>query len=134
MKNKLSVLVVEDDLVDLHIATCILKRIDEEITVVHSPNGEEAVSYLYDIKTALPDLILLDINMPIMNGKEFLKQRALVEDFRNIPVIMLSSSGFSIEKNECLSLGADDFIEKPLTVETSRYYMQRYNLLKVEEK
>ncbi len=133
MKNKLSILIVEDDPVDTHIATCILKKIDANINIDQSQNGEEAVSFLYDIKTSLPDLILLDINMPIMNGKEFLKQRAMVDDFRNIPVIMLSSSGFYLEKKECLTLGAQDFIEKPLTVESASALLKKYDLLPIEK-
>lgn len=129
MRKKLSILIVEDDVVDVQIAEYMLKKVDQGININHCDNGEEAMSYLFDIKTTLPDLILLDINMPIMNGKEFLAYKAKVKDFQRIPVIMLSSSGFIAEKNECIKLGATDFIEKPLTVEAISASLKRFDFL-----
>ncbi len=117
MDRSILALIVEDNDVDFQIADFIFRKISNRIFVNRCRNGEEAVSYLYDLKTSIPDFILLDIDMPIMNGKEFLKLKAKNESFRDIPVIILSSSTLSVEKEECLKLGAVDFIEKPLTVE-----------------
>ncbi len=62
-----------------------------------------------------PDLIILDVNLPIMNGKEILV--ILKRNFPGIPVLMLSSSQRESEKAEALALGADAYLAKPMNIE-----------------
>ncbi len=115
-KEKL-ILIVEDNYIDAHIAESMINNLDETIRVHHCINGQKALEFLYKLKGLQPDLIFLDINMPIMDGKEFLARKQVDKEIKSIPVVMLSSSGLFAEKNECLTLGAKDFIEKPVTKE-----------------
>ena len=118
MLRKALILIVEDNDVDFHIAEIMLKKVLEKVTIYRCRNGEEAFSYLHNLKTSFPNFILLDIDMPIMNGKEFLKAKSQNESFKQIPVVVLSSSVWNEEKEECIKLGAEAFIEKPITVDS----------------
>ena len=118
MLRKALILIVEDNDVDFHIAEIMLKKVLEKVTIYRCRNGEEAFSYLHNLKTSFPNFILLDIDMPIMNGKEFLKAKLQNDSFKQIPVVVLSSSVWSEEKEECIKLGAEAFIEKPITVDS----------------
>ena len=120
------VLIVEDNEIDYQIAQVMIKKVLGKVDIDWCQNGEEAFSYLYDPKSGLPDFILLDIDMPIMNGKEFLKLKSQNESFKEIPVVVLSSSVWDSEKDECIELGAVDFIEKPLTVDSIRNTLKTY--------
>ena len=126
MLRKAVVLIVEDNDIDFQIAEIMIKKVIKEVIINRCQNGEEAFSYLFDLKTGFPDFILLDIDMPIMNGKEFLKLKSQNKSFRAIPAIVLSSSVWDTEKNECLELGAKDFIEKPLTIESVSKTLKSY--------
>lgn len=120
------VLIVEDNEIDFQIAQVMIKKVLGKVDIDWCQNGEEAFAYLYDLKSGLPDFILLDIDMPIMNGKEFLKLKSQNESFKEIPVVVLSSSVWDSEKDECIDLGAVDFIEKPLTIDSIRNTLKTY--------
>ena len=68
-------------------------------------------SFVLDGNTA--DLILADLNMPNLSGKEFLRTLRSSSYYRKIPVVILSAENESNERIACLNMGADDFIEKP---------------------
>lgn len=80
-------------------------------------NGQEALNYLNDISddTRLPCLIVLDLNMPILNGTQTLALLKGDPRYRNIPVLIFSTSENENEKRKCLSLGAREYIVKPTT-------------------
>ena len=66
---------------------------------------------------ARPDLILLDINMPEITGIDFLEFLRLRSEYRNIPVVMLSSETTDVQVDEAMDLGADGFLFKPVTID-----------------
>ena len=109
MGNKVSkVLIVEDE-------KLIRERISEYLEkkgydVYTAENGQIALDFLSDDNK--PDLILLDLNMPELNGKEFLKTMLKDKKFKNIPVILLTCISNNKEIGETLSLGAKGYIEK----------------------
>jgi DNA-binding NtrC family response regulator len=105
-----NILVVEDDK-DLNVAyTIILKHDGHEVTSVH--NGKEA---LVAIKKIEPDLILLDLLMPIMGGLEFLKNYALKEKHPDVKVLIFTNMENSPEVTEAYKLGAHRCIIKSWT-------------------
>lgn len=101
------ILVVDDSNMYCIIAKNALEG-SYKISLAHS--GQEALEFL---KKEIPDLILMDIEMPGMNGKEALRQIKLHKEWSKIPVIFLSAISEQETEVECLELGADDFIAKP---------------------
>ena len=80
-----------------------------------APNGFEATEILRDLPT--PELILLDMLMPVMNGKEFRAWQLDVPRLKSVPVIVLSGISGPQPKTECFALGADAYFEKPIAPE-----------------
>ena len=108
------ILLVEDDKVDVMTVNRALKEIKVTNPVVNLENGEEALKYLRDPGNVKPCIILLDLNMPIMNGIEFLevvKHDALL---RRIPVVVLTTSGEQQDKVNSFDLGVAGYMAKPV--------------------
>jgi CheY-like chemotaxis protein len=109
-----SILLVEDDQVDVMTVKRALKEIHVTNPVVNQENGEDALKYLRDPDSEKPCIILLDLNMPIMNGIEFLhivKQDALL---RRIPVVVLTTSEEQQDKVSSFDLGVAGYMAKPV--------------------
>jgi two-component system KDP operon response regulator KdpE len=105
----LSILVVDDDPDILKFLQTSLGRYGWEIRTVLG--GEEALRM---VEERLPDLVLLDIIMPKMDGFEVCKR---LRSLYSVPIIMLSARGDMADKVQCLNLGADDYITKPFGLE-----------------
>jgi len=108
------ILLVEDDQVDVMTVKRALKEIHVTNPVVNLENGEEALKYLRDPKSAKPCIILLDLNMPIMNGIEFLqvvKHDALL---KRTPVVVLTTSEEQQDKINSFDLGVAGYMAKPV--------------------
>jgi DNA-binding response OmpR family regulator len=105
--EKKRILLVEDDSFVSDIYNVRLKQ--EGFEVIIAQNGLEAVKAL---EKDIPSLILLDIVMPYMNGIEALKKIKLKEEWKNIPIIMLTNLSEKDKMEEALGLGANDFMVK----------------------
>ncbi|HJT51387.1 MAG TPA: response regulator [Nitrosospira sp.] len=108
------ILLVEDDQVDMMRVTRALKEIHVTNQIVHRENGEDALNYLHDENSDTPCLILLDLNMPIMNGIEFLQAVKKDVRLRRIPVVVLTTSDDQQDKLSSFNLGAAGYIAKPV--------------------
>lgn len=108
------ILLVEDDHVDILTIKRALKEIAVANPVVTRENGEDALAYLRDPASARPCIILLDLNMPIMNGLEFLQQAKHDAQIRSIPVIVLTTSEEQHDKVNSFSLGVAGYMAKPV--------------------
>ena len=107
-KKSLTVLIVEDDDELREILQAEFEL--EGLTVLTATNGSEAVTTVRRLK---PDLVLMDIKMPIMNGIEATKIVKNEEEIRHIPIIMLTASGNKEDIVQGLEAGAIDYITKP---------------------
>ncbi len=107
-------MLVEDDQVDIMTVERGLKKLGVINKLVTVNNGEEALQYLERSEDELPCMILLDINMPKMNGHECLKQLKSHPAFKNIPVIMLTSSMEQQDVDQGFALGISGYILKPV--------------------
>ena len=114
MKDSRPILLVEDDRVDAMTVNRALTDLEITNPLVHVVNGEEALAYLNDSGTANPCMILLDLNMPRMNGTEFLKALRDDERFRHLAVVVLTTSKDESDKIETFSLGAAGYMAKPV--------------------
>lgn len=90
--NKRLILYAEDDLDDFDSVREALEQISDEHILLHAKDGTEVVSYLENDSNAKPGLILLDLNMPLMNGKEVLLWLKQNEKFRDIPLMIFTTS------------------------------------------
>jgi CheY-like chemotaxis protein len=111
------VLYVEDDDAAFTLVRIILTEEAPEIRLVRALDGEQALAFLrrsppYQ-ESEVPDLILLDMNLPRKNGFEVLSELKAAEPLRSIPVVMFSTSSSPRERDESLSLGALEYVEKP---------------------
>ncbi len=115
MKTTKPILLVEDDEIDQMTVCRALKEIHVVNRVDVCANGEEALEFLKDPKTEEPGIILLDLNMPKMNGIEFLRAIAEEEErLKRIPVIVLTTSQEEQDKIESFCLGVAGFMLKPV--------------------
>jgi len=108
------ILIVEDDEVDVMTIRRAFKEIDVVNPVVRQENGELAIDYLRDERSPKPGIILLDLNMPVMSGIEFLKTIKHDEDLRRIPVIVLTTSTEQEDKINSFNLSVAGYMEKPV--------------------
>jgi CheY-like chemotaxis protein len=108
------ILLVEDDQVDTMTVIRALKEIHVTNRLVHLENGEEAVSYLRDPESEKPCIILLDLNMPIMNGIEFLQVVKRDDYLKRIPVVVLTTSEEQQDKVNSFNMGVAGYMTKPV--------------------
>jgi CheY-like chemotaxis protein len=108
------ILLVEDDQVDVMTIKRALKEIHVMNPVVHMENGEEALAYLRKQDNERPCIILLDLNMPIMNGIEFLQVVKHDDQLRRFPVIVLTTSEEQQDKLNSFNLGVAGYMAKPV--------------------
>jgi two-component system chemotaxis response regulator CheY len=107
------VLIVDDSSVMRKIVGRSLRQAGlEAIEVLEASNGSEALS---SVRENSFDLILSDINMPLMDGLEFVRQLRCIEAAKQIPVIMITTEAGEGHVVEALSLGASGYIRKPFT-------------------
>ncbi|SDR78797.1 Response regulator receiver domain-containing protein [Gillisia sp. Hel1_33_143] len=123
MKNKLNILFIEDDEIEVMKLNRTLNKIELKHSIREAKDGEEALQILSD-KNRLPDIILLDLNMPKMNGIEFLKILKADETLKYIPTIILTTSNNRKDVLTCYEIGIAGYVIKPLKYEE---YVQKLN-------
>jgi len=106
------ILVIEDSLPVRKILEHVLGKENE---VILTTNGAEALDWLQ--KETIPDLIICDIQMPVMSGEEFVVEIKSSGFFRDIPIIMLSGIESSSERIKMLKMGVNDYLVKPFNPE-----------------
>ncbi|MFV8226493.1 response regulator [Christiangramia aquimixticola] len=116
MRRRLNILFIEDDEIEVMKLTRTLKRMEEKHIVKNAHNGEVALDIL-EKKDQLPDIILLDLNMPKINGIEFLRILKKDETLKYIPTIVLTTSNNRSDVKECFNIGISGYIIKPLKYE-----------------
>ncbi len=114
MRNTKPILLVEDDQVDAMTVKRALKDINitNRLDITH--NGEEALVFLRNPENENPGIILLDLNMPRMNGIEFLKIAKNDDDLKKIPVVVLTTSKEERGKVDSFNLGIAGYMIKPV--------------------
>ncbi|MDD5412253.1 MAG: response regulator [Methylobacter sp.] len=108
------ILLIEDDQVDAMIVRRALKELHVANRLEHVENGEEALAYLRDPARERPCLVLLDLNMPVMNGIEFLQAVKVDAELKRMPVVVLTTSDEQEDKVESFELGVAGYMRKPV--------------------
>ncbi len=119
--NKVRALIVDDSSVMRKIVERSLRQAGLDLSEVREAgNGAEALGALKDSGV---DLILCDINMPVMDGVEFLRQLQGQEHAKGVPVVMITTEGSESHVVQALSLGARGYIRKPFTPEQVKQHV-----------
>ena len=113
MSKKIRALIVDDSSVMRKIVERSLRQAGIEVEeVFEASNGAEALETLRNHSV---DLVLCDINMPVMDGLEFVRQVATIETAKGVPIIMITTEGSESHVVQALSAGARGYIRKPFT-------------------
>ncbi len=113
MIKSLNILLIEDDAIEVMKFNRVLKTLDLNHKIIEANNGEEALSILKD-KEIIPDIIILDLNMPKINGIEFLQILKNDDTLKYIPAIILTTSNNHKDVLECYKIGIAGYVSKPL--------------------
>ena len=119
--NQVHILLVEDNEGDILLTTEAFEesKINPKISIAR--NGQEALDFLYNtgsfVNSERPDLILLDINMPILNGHEVLEKIKNDDELKKIPVIMLTTSSNQQDIDKAYKNHANSYITKPIEIQ-----------------
>jgi PAS domain S-box-containing protein len=115
MTRLVNVLIVEDNTINMLLAKTIIKRIAPNACIIEAKNGLEG---LKAFESQMPDIILMDIQMPEMNGYEATIKIREIETHGRVPIIALTASNVKGEKERCIAAGMDDLIVKPFVEES----------------
>ncbi len=129
-----SVLLVEDDIFDTMMAQKTFAKFNVPHQLHTAFNGEEALDMLLGREgmapiSPLPELILLDLNMPRMNGLEFLAEMRATPELSEIPVFITTTSDMEHERVAAANLAVSGYILKPLDFESGHDLIDSLNLL-----
>ncbi len=116
MTDRLHILMVEDDEDDVDLLQEALKEYGVLFTINLLVKGDQVLPYLEECET-LPDVIILDLNLPRMHGTEILQLIKKSPAFQHIPVVILTTSSAVEEKNFCQRAGAHGFLTKPVSLQ-----------------
>lgn len=114
--KSLNILLVEDDMIELMKFNRVVDTLEVNHNIIEANNGEEALQVLED-RANLPDIILLDLNMPKINGIEFLTTLKNDDLLKYIPAIVLTTSSNEKDLIECYKIGIAGYVLKPLKYE-----------------
>jgi CheY-like chemotaxis protein len=106
-------LLVDDDCDDTELFSEAMESVDASVSCLNASHGKEALDKLQKQEIQRPDIIFLDINMPVMDGWQFLSKIKQTENLREIPIIMYSTSSKKSDVRTAMSSGALCFFTKP---------------------
>jgi CheY-like chemotaxis protein len=134
MKQCPDILLVDDDAEDCLIIQGAFEDLGYTSLIHFEGDGEKAIDYLQHClqEGALPSLIILDLNMPRMNGRQTLSYLKSNEAFAAIPVIIFSTSLNKFEYDQCLALGAHSYVIKPMTYKEAQEVVSYFYKISTE--
>ena len=108
------ILYIDDDQDDIEFLFDAATKVDHQSVCISAHNGEQGLTLLRNV---IPDIILLDVNMPVMNGRETLMMIRQDDRLKNTPVVMLSTTSNNEEINAYTEMGATAFFTKPTSLQ-----------------
>ena len=122
MSDKKTILYVEDNPDNRSLIRRVLEA--EGYQVVEAPNAESALNLLE--KQGSPDLILMDINMPDMDGYTLTAKIKKMEKYKNIPIVAVTANVMRGDREKSLEAGCDGYIQKPIDIDTLAQQIERF--------
>jgi CheY-like chemotaxis protein len=131
MNKVINILLVEDDQLDAMDIKRTLDKLNIIYKMVVARNGEEAIDFLKgnheESIDKLPDVVLIDINMPRMNGLEFLSVIRSTEEWKGLKCFVITTSDEQVDKDKADELGVSGYIVKPFKASSTSLYS--FNLM-----
>jgi len=121
--DSVKVLIVEDNKINMLLIKTILKNMLPNATLIEANNGKKA---LEEFENHMPDLIFMDIQMPLMNGYEATEAIRTMVNGRNVPIIALTAGTVKEERDRCIEAGMNDYITKPIIKGTIEEVLQKW--------
>ncbi|GAA0501408.1 response regulator [Deinococcus depolymerans] len=112
MPQVITVLLIDDNPADLTLAQEAFDDHSDHVTLITCSEGAQAIRLLKDTSRSLPDVIVLDVNMPVMSGFDVLRTIRADEDLRHLPVVMLSTSSSEADIGQAYDLIASSYMLK----------------------
>ena len=126
MQKEARILIADDDLEDMELIEEAFLNAEPAVQLYKFTNGKSAIEYLNTIQDMeLPCLMVLDYNMPEINGSEMLSHLKKQERYSSIPKVVLSTSNAPLHIHECMSHGATDYLVKPDNIKELNLLAQR---------
>jgi CheY-like chemotaxis protein len=126
MHNNKTILLIEDDMVDAMTVRRAFKELRLPNPLHHVENGEAALEWLHDSANS-PCLMLLDLNMPRMNGLELLQEVKADQFLRRVPIVILTTSEEDRDRTQCFDFGVAGYMIKPVDYSQFLEMMQAIN-------
>ncbi|KAA2216640.1 MULTISPECIES: response regulator [Maribacter] len=118
------ILLIEDDTIEIMKLERTVSKLEVNHKITQAKNGEAALEFL-NSENRLPDIILLDLNMPRMSGIEFLNILKEDDKLRYLPTIVLTTSENRVDLLECYKIGIAGYVIKPLKYEDYEHKLKR---------
>jgi two-component system cell cycle response regulator DivK len=119
--GKKTVLCIEDNSTNMLLVSRVVEA--EGHTLVRAEDGERA---LYELSQNVPDIILLDVNLPGMNGLDLARQLRTEERYSTVPIIAITANVLVGDREKCLEAGCNDYMPKPIDIRRLRELMRTY--------
>ncbi|CAF3564184.1 unnamed protein product [Rotaria socialis] len=117
------ILIIEDNKINMLLAKTLVKQIIPNVTIIEAENGQIGIDKFNILH---PDLILMDVQMPIMNGYEATKEIRKTKKGKHIPIIALTAGTIIGEKEKCLDAGMNDYTSKPIIREVLENILSKW--------
>jgi PAS domain S-box-containing protein len=121
--DAIKVLIVEDNKINLFLAKTLIRRIISDVVIFEAKDGNEGV---VQFELHRPDLILMDVQMPIKNGYDATLEIRKFKKTKNIPIIALTAGIMVGEKDKCLEYGMNDYVSKPIVESDLEAIIQKW--------
>jgi len=115
MTDEIQILLIEDDQDDVDLFQYALRTNAVACELCVIMQGDKIAPYLAE-SPERPDIIVMDLNLPLVHGREVLKQIKATDRFRHVPVLVLTTSSAKEDRDFCYEMGANEFITKPTTL------------------
>lgn len=123
LKENLTILIAEDNRINMQLAVTHLKQLLPHVRIHQAKDGRQAVDFYLKER---PDLVLMDIQMPNLNGFDATREIRKNEKGVAAPILALTAGSFAGEKEKCMQAGMDDFIAKPFHLQTLAQMLQKW--------
>jgi two-component system chemotaxis response regulator CheY len=128
MPGAVTIMIVDDSRIMRNTVKGVFSGIDTPCHFIEAKDGEEALALL---ESQVVDLVLLDWNMPRLSGIDFLKQVRAMDQYKEMPIIMVTSEAAKFNVIEALKHGATDYITKPIKLDLFKSKLAKLRLFRM---